>query len=193
MKPEVLFSIEWAQKFLDSEQPDSMFPCDVYSPIYIYVKKITTNTTLTDCRGPWFSATDLQWKISFQDRYTQPLLKKALINIGKDQYGRCKLKCANCNAKMLFNEMTCVKADLETTKAMLKSTMNALEEERQHNANKREHFAIAMSKMRSELDEVKECCRDKMKEKEELKQATSEAAKVALSASNYITLRLLMF
>ena len=45
-----------------------------------------------------------------------------------DEDGRCNLKCANCNCRMLFNELLHVKAELKTTKETLGVTARELDE-----------------------------------------------------------------
>ena len=53
-------------------------------------------------------------------------IRKACANMESDEFGRCKLQCANCNCRMLFNQLECVKADLETTNETLQVTTNEL-------------------------------------------------------------------
>lgn len=48
----------------------------------------------------------------------------------RDEFGRCKghPACANCNCRMLFNQLECMKVDLEMTNGTLNITTNDLDE-----------------------------------------------------------------
>ena len=131
-----------------------------------------------------------------------------LENLQRDTLGRCQLKCANCNCRMLFNQLECVKADLETTKETLQVTANdldetklALEECKKERTDEKRRFSIAIAKMvqsemsdvRTQLSALNLCLKEELGEKALEKKAASEAAKAALCASKFITLRLLMF
>ena len=128
----------------------------------------------------------------------------------RDALGRCKVQCANCNCRWLFNQLECVKADLETTKETLQITATELHSTKQilqftanelSNAVEELHSTkVALeeckefaSDVRTQLDEIRGGYRACPQEDEMPQLAASEAAKAALSASNYITLRLLMF
>jgi hypothetical protein len=120
---------------------------------------------------------------------------------------KCNQCCQSNDDGAYFDVITGMKADLENTKNALTWTQKELKaaqdtikvmrktfkEDMGHSAYKRSQIANVIVQLRIELNEVKECCRDKLKEKAQSKKAASEAAFAALSASKYITLRLLMF
>jgi hypothetical protein len=125
-----------------------------------------------------------------------------------DHFGRCQLQCANCNCRMLFKQLECVKADLESTKETLQltseelhSTKEALEECKAESAEEKRKFTGAIAKMveremgdvRTQLNALKDGVPPFFVTMALSKKAASEAAKAALSASKHITLRLLMF
>ena len=138
-----------------------------------------------------------------------------LENLQRDTHGRCQLKCANCNCRMLFNELKYVKADLESTKETLRVTANdldetmaelgetkvALEECKKERTEEKRKFTGAIAKMvqsemrdvRTQLSALNMCLKEELGEKALEKKAASEAAKAALCASKFIKLRLLMF
>jgi len=55
-------------------------------------------------------------------------IKESLKWCLKDEKGRCKFKCANCNNRFLFNKLECVEAELKTTKESLHATTKELDE-----------------------------------------------------------------
>ena len=216
-----------AEEFLAKSAPDSMFPCSTNE---------MTRCVLIDHGhnqgAPW---TWGQWKRAgcYSTTVRDAVLEHALAVLSDeksayDALGRCKLKCANCNCRMLFNQLECVKADLETTKETLQETKSELHstkeslqetEDELHSvkceledtigraftmsqlSEEKRKFATAIAKMvRSEMSDVRTqlsvvnlCLKEELDEKALEKKAASEAAKAALSASNDITLRLLMF
>jgi len=202
-------SKEWVEAFLESE-PDSMFPCShaawLRKVLRLQYDRFVENLagyavakSAAEIPGLW-----LEWTNAGNRRATD----EQCASVVRDTLGRCQLKCANCNCRMLFNELKCVKADLETTKETLKVTANdldetkvALEECKKERTDEKRRFSIAIAKMvqsemsdvRTQLSALNLCLKEELGEKALEKKAASEAAKAALSASKFITLRLLMF
>lgn len=227
-----------AEAFLAKSSPDPMFPCSTYACAYGACADLLQSELV---RTGQLRSIALQDYIGGRSRFRPLVVDFALAVItdeksAYDELGRCKLQCANCNCRMLFNQLKCVKADLETTKETLNVTANeldetmvelgemketlnitsgylddtmtelgemkvALEEEKQQSNEDKRKFAGAIAVMvsseigdvRTQLTALNLCLKDELGEKSLAKAATSEAAKAALSASNYITLRLLMF
>lgn len=108
----------------------------------------------------------------------------------------------------LSNKLECVNTDLVTTKQTLQGAWNELddvvqrlEECKKNRAEEKRKFSNAIAKMvesemsdvRTQLSALNLCMREELEEKILEKKAASEAAKAALFASKWITLRLLMF
>lgn len=220
-------SVEWtkemAEEFLAKSSPDPMFPCSTAENVQgaYDCSNLTTLPSLRDYIGGPTTARSLV--VDFALRVLSD--EKSAY----DAQGRCSLKCANCNCRMLFNQLECVKADLETTKETLQETKSelhstkeilqvtanergeameelysvkrALEECKKERNEEKRKFASAIAKMvqsemsdvRTQLSALNLCLKEELGEKALEKKAASEAAKAALSASNDITLRLLMF
>ena len=200
----VVWTKEMAEAFLESK-PDPLFPCDAGRALRgVCVRALErTKKPINGYHGelnPW------KWGAVYDQHR---------LNIERDALGRCKLQCANCNCRMLFNQLECVKADLETTKETLNVTANELDEtmqelhwtkcaledsKKERNEEKRKFSAAIVKMVRSEMSDVctqlsalNLCLKDELGEKSLAKAAASEAAKAALSASKFIKLRLLMF
>ena len=191
----VVWTKEMAEAFLAKFKPDPMFPCLSDDWVARYSKEYLRAAALS---GNW------GWPAGWNDN---------VVKIERDEFGRCSAKtesnaCANCNCRMLFNQLECVKADLETTKETLQETEDelhsvkcALEEEKQQRNEEKRKFAGAIAVMvsseigdvRTQLTALNLCLKDELGEKALEKKAASEAAKAALSASKFIKLRLLMF
>lgn len=164
--------------------PDSVFPC-------------STEARLLSVSESRYSDGWKSWDISTK-------YGSIVANNERDALGRCQLKCANCNCRMLFNQLECVKADLETTRETLQDTKDELHSVKsalEERDEEKRRFSIAIAKMvecemsdvRTQLSALNLCLKEELAEKALEKKAASEAAKAALSASNFITLRLLMF
>lgn len=181
-------SAVWTKEMYLKTVPDSVFPCSTEARLLSLSENLHTNAI---------------WHLFANGSYDQ-----YVANNERDALGRCQLKCANCNCRMLFNQLECVKADLETTKETLQETKDelhsvksALEECNKERDEEKRRFSIAIAKMvESELSDVRTqlsalnlCLKEELGEKALEKKAASEAAKAALSASKFITLRLLMF
>jgi hypothetical protein len=193
---------EMAEEFLETE-PDSMFPCTIATRC----RKSSKNALVAmadvvlhpDMRAdPW------EYYLNI---YTGSLAVSQGFLAPRDEFGRCVQQCPNCNSRMLFNQLECVKVDLESTKETqqftateLHSTKEALEECKAESAEEKRRFAGAIAKMveremgdvRTQLNYIQNTF-GLHSEKALAKKAASEAAKAALSASKHITLRLLMF
>ena len=197
---------EMAEEFLAKSSPDPMFPCLSDAWVARYSKE----------RLRAEGADGNFWPAGWDTK---------IVRLERDEFGRCGTKvediaehsgtCANCNCRMLFNQLECVKADLETTKETLTitsvnlddtmvelgETRIALEEcKKERNEEKRKFSAAIATMVQSEMSDVRTqltalnlCLKDELGEKSLAKAATSEAVKAALSASKFITLRLLMF
>ena len=129
----VVWTKEMAEAFLETE-PDSLFPCDTHREAektisewlkrYIYdVQKFTLQSALRPWSKYLRSGGDSDWAHSLE---THALAVISDDKSAYDAFGRCNLKCANCNCRMLFNKLECVKADLESTKEALKTTKETL-------------------------------------------------------------------
>jgi len=230
---------EMAEEFLESK-PDPLFPCQTEAQL---IHKCEFALSILWKQGPstwngnpaglsgsvwkgdantWHSSHHLSYDTYWSDFWEQHARGGHTITIAneRDEFGRCNAKtkdraCANCNCRMLFNQLECVKADLETTKETLNitsvnlddtmvelcETRIALEECKKERNEEKRKFASAIAKMvQSEMSDVRTqltalnlCLKDELGEKSLAKAATSEAAKAALSASKFIKLRLLMF
>ena len=113
-----------------------------------------------------------------------------------DEDGRCNLKCANCNCRMLSIRQDMMKADLEATKAYLKTvkaelkttkeTLGVTARELDETMQELHWTNCALENVRTDLESLKLNSKDGSCE-------SKAAAKAALSASKFIKLRLLMF
>ena len=198
-KMSVMWTKEMAEAFLESK-PDPLFPCHSEQTLKEACVRSIKN---------WGST-------------RHQINEKYILAIKRDKFGRCtgmpdegKFACANCNCRMLFNELKYVKADLETTKETLRVTANdldetmvelgetkvALEECKKRHTEEKRKFTGAIAKMvqsemkdvRAQLSALNMCLKEELGEKALEKKAASEAAKAALCASKFIKLRLLMF
>jgi len=201
---------EMAEEFLAKSSPDPMFPCSTLR----HARVAATRELEKDVDQPF------EWSVPSNCCYRPAIAEFALAvltddNTAYDALGRCKLKCANCNCRVLFNQLECVKADLETTKETLNITSGylddtmtelgemkvTLEEEKKERNEEKRKFSAAIARMvqsemgdvRTQLTALNLCLKEELGEKALEKKAASEAAKAALCASNFITLRLLMF
>jgi hypothetical protein len=216
---------EMAEEFLETE-PDSMFPCeyatacrkaskealarmaDAKKKLAVFVKQYPGQQCGTyRCYVSWSKwETHLEGQGGFSGLVMTSARRGMMTS--RDEFGRCISQCANCNYRMLFNQLECVKADLESTKETLQltseelhSTKEALEECKAESAEEKRKFTGAIAKMveremgdvRTQLNALNLCLKDELGVKALSKKAASEAAKAALSASKHITLRLLMF
>lgn len=215
----VVWTKEMAEEFLAKSSPDPLFPCQTEAQL---IHKCEFALSIPWKQGPstWNGNPDglsgsvwkgdaNTWHQSRQsgtDTYWSDFWEKTVcgghtttIANERDEFGRCNANtkdraCANCNCRMLFNQLECVKADLETTKV-------ALEECKKERTDEKRRFSIAIAKMvqsemrdvRTQLSALNLCLKEELGEKALEKKAASEAAKAALSASKFITLRLLMF
>jgi hypothetical protein len=183
---------EMAEEFLETE-PDSMFPC-------LAQRRLLLTTRNQLARAPYRR---VLWDAFWVGQH--PVAYRTANE--RDSYGRCKDQCANCNCRMLFNQLECVKADLESTKETLQltseelhSTKEALEECKAESVEEKRKFTGAIAKMveremgdvRTQLNYIQNTF-GLHSEEALAEKAASEAAKAALSASKHITLRLLMF
>jgi len=157
-------SVEWtkemAEEFLANSSPDPMFPChseeNLKEACVRELKRARTTFTL------------------------RPIAEQYILAIKRDEFGRCTGMpcgrspsggaCANCNCRMLFNQLECVKADLETTKVVLQVTANergeAMEElysvkraledsKKERNEEKRKFSATIATMVQSEMSDVR--------------------------------------
>ena len=150
---------EMAEEFLESK-PDPMFPCCSEETLKeVCVRAIPS-------WGPKGSS--------------RPIAEQYILAIKRDEFGRCTGMpcgrtpsggaCANCNCRMLFNQLECVKADLETTKVVLQVTANergeAMEElysvkraledsKKERNEEKRKISAAIATMVQSEMSDVR--------------------------------------
>ena len=106
----VVWTKEMAEAFLETE-PDSLFPCCAERSL-----RDACQSQLAKRGGPRWNW-NAYWTINYQNM---------VIENERDALGCCNLKCANCNCRMLFNKLECVKADLESTKETLKTTKETL-------------------------------------------------------------------
>jgi hypothetical protein len=190
----VVWTKEMSEEFLETE-PDSMFPCLSQRRLLLTHRNALINNVPFN-RVLW----DAYWADDAMVAYYRAANER-------DSYGRCKDLCQNCNCRMLFNQLECVKADLESTKETLQLTSEelhltkeALEECKAESAEEKRKFTGAIAKMvESEMSDVRTQLNyiqhtfGLHSEKALAEKAASEAAKAALSASKFITLRLLMF
>jgi hypothetical protein len=220
----VVWTKEMAEEFLETE-PDSMFPCE-YATVFrnaikealAYVADGKKKLAAFVKQHPGQRCATWQHYISVSKWETHLKAEggvcgfaRADVRIGmmtsRDEFGRCISQCANCNYRMFFNQLECVKADLASTKETLQltseelhSTKEALEEYKAESAEEKRKFTGAITKMvESEMSDVRTQLNyiqntfGLHSEKALAEKAASEAAKAALSASKFITLRLLMF
>lgn len=219
-----------AEEFLETE-PDSMFPCssdacvrtkcvDILNTFALIAKDGWDATVPLPCHPTDYRSCTIAEASSFEVISMGHDLSMVLPKLQRDEFGRCNAKtknpaCANCNCRMLFNQLECVKVDLETTKETLEVTVKdlhetkeelhsakvALEECKKERNEEKRQFASAIAKMvqsemsdvRTQLSALNLCLKDELGEKSLSKRSACEAAKAALSASKFITLRLLMF
>ena len=129
----VVWTKEMAEAFLETE-PDSLFPCDTHREVEKTISEWLDGYshhrptfTLQSALRPWSKYPrregDSDWAHSLE---THALAVISDDKSAYDAFGRCNLKCANCNCRMLFNKLECVKADLESTKETLKTTKETL-------------------------------------------------------------------
>jgi len=225
-----------AEEFLAKSPPDPLFPCLAEHQLRRQVRRafrevqrsrdgdesgFTSILSLRESQREHANAVKAAGARGFEVHWSSfEHYEKARLANERDEFGRCCGNvgygaCANCNCRMLFNQLECVKADLETTKETLNitsvnlddtmvelgETRIALEECKKERNEEKRKFASAIAKMvQSEMSDVRTqltalnlCLKDELGEKALEKKAASEAAKAALSASEFITLRLLMF
>lgn len=160
----VVWTKEMADAFLMESTPDSMFPCETNE----LARSVMLGFAHDSHRPP-----KAHWQVLCSNQLIMlcdavMLHSEEVLSDEKsayDAYGRCKLQCANCNYRMLFNELKCVKADLETTNETLEVTAsrNNSELEELHSMKraleerkKSGKFSSAIAKMvRSEMSDVR--------------------------------------
>ena len=143
---------EMAEAFLETK-PDPLFPCQTEAQL---IRKCEFALSIPWKQGPstWcgnadglsgsvWTGDDKTWHASMHlshSTYWSDFWEKDRCGRGghlttianeRDEFGRCNAKtenraCANCNCRMLFNQLECVKADLETTKKTLQETKSEL-------------------------------------------------------------------
>jgi hypothetical protein len=199
----VVWTKAMAERFMCEYKPDSMFPCSTEAAAFTAV--VAGLETLNPYLQPTFTFNNMMSGPA-DSGFSLSVQAHALSMISDDPYVSltiCKPKCANCNCRMLFAQLSSVMADLETAKEDLKSTnahVARLEEERERSAEEKRKYTGAIAKMvQREMSDV----RDDLNyiqntfglhsEKALAEKASSEAAKAALSASQYIKAYLFIF
>lgn len=114
-----VFTLKMAEDFL-KVKPDEMFPCSseksFLTSIEYYYKDYL------ECKNKE-GIGEKNWRA--RNINNKALIKKSM-NIKRDSKGRCKLKCANCNSKMIFNQMSSLKIELNNVKNEIKITNDIL-------------------------------------------------------------------
>ena len=91
----VVWTEEMAKQFMANWVPDPLFPCSADAMMH---------TLLVQRKNGWWPT---DW-----NKYAE--------DIQRDSQGRCRLQCANCSCRMLYDKLECVKADLATTNRRLR-------------------------------------------------------------------------
>ena len=114
-----VFTLKMAEDFLKIK-PDEMFPCSseksFLTSIEYYYKDYL------ECKNKE-GIGEKNWRA--RNINNKALIKKSM-NIKRDSKGRCKLKCANCNSKMIFNQMSSFVLELNNVKNEIKITNDIL-------------------------------------------------------------------
>ena len=103
---EVFWTEQQAKDFLETS-PDAMFPCLTATKLRTLAAHAVKHGVDQPGRT-WHQ----RWGSSRQHEMWA-------INNQRDSFGRCMLKCANCNCRMLSKSLECVKVDLETSRQAL--------------------------------------------------------------------------
>lgn len=171
----VAWTKEMAEEFLAKSSPDPLFPCDAGVALRGVIASALERTTkpMVGCRffpNPW------QWEEDYEVHR---------VNNERDAHGRCKLQCANCNCRMLFNQLECVKADLETTKETLQVTDDALCKTMEELDSTKETLRVTANELDETMEELhsvkcslEECKKERNEEKRKF---TSAIAKMVQS------------
>jgi hypothetical protein len=155
-----VFTREMAVKFMNAE-PDPRFPCRSKREFRPMIREALSTDERQLKSIPNLATIEPGHDSLYENWVKQHLTYSTWLGCGfnaimQDVNGRCLNPCCNgCTEKVLFNhhvEMKSIQDELKTTKAILKSTMNAMEKERLLNAHKLRHMTHAMSQMRADLD-----------------------------------------
>ena len=128
------------------------FPCNTFREFINVVFEQNVSSARYDRKqgGASSSVCIAAWRGRLSD------IKKALKWCLKDEKGRCKFKCANCNNRFLFNKLECVEAELKTTKETLKTTKESLEEKLEEATQTQDASYILLHEAYRALEEEKQ-------------------------------------
>lgn len=145
----VVWTKEMAGEFLAKSSPDPLFPCSTLT--YLIDKMHHVRSLALHCPRP------LSDYLGGPQRDLTCDFAHAVLSDEKSAYdalGRCKLQCANCNCRMLFNQLECVKADLETTNETLRVTANELDETMEELHSTKETLQVTANELDETMEEL---------------------------------------
>jgi len=179
-----------AEAFLETK-PDSLFPCsaeakcrEAFQRAFQAFESAHKSAIINGPHAHTPEKVVNMWRRA----YVNHKMARHLENNERDALGRCKLQCANCNCRMLFNQLECVKADLETTKETLQVTDDALCKTMEELDSTKEILQVTANELDETMEELhsvkcslEECKKERNEEKRKFSAAIVKMVRSEMS------------
>ena len=178
-----------ADAFLMKSPPDSLFPCETNEIARRVMLEFSHNAPRPPSAN-WMAPCPTALVVPRDGVMLHCEMVLSDENSAYDAMGRCKLQCANGNCRMLFNQLECVKADLETTKKALQVTATELHSTKEILQVTANELVESTEELHSVKCALEECKKERNEEKRKFASAITKMVQSEMSALNMFLKRI---